>query len=143
MAPLMAFLSGLIFALGLGIAGMTMPHKVIDFLDLFGDWDYSLLLVMVGAIGVHYFSYGWIRMRKTPLFDGAWHVPDRADFDARLIGGAAIFGVGWGMGGFCPGPGLVSLASFGAKPVVFVIAMIVGAGFFTMVDRALAPGGQE
>jgi uncharacterized membrane protein YedE/YeeE len=143
MPALLAFLSGLIFAIGLGISGMTKPHKVIDFLDLFGDWDYSLLFVMVGAIAVSYFAFGWIRLRKAPLFAESFHIPNLTDIDARLIGGAAIFGVGWGIGGFCPGPGLVSLASFNAKPIVFSIAMVIGIGFFRMIEGSLSSESKD
>jgi uncharacterized membrane protein YedE/YeeE len=123
---LAALLSGLLFGVGLGVSGMTLPAKVIGFLDVAGDWDASLAFVMVGAIAVHAVLYRLVRRRPVPLFDGTFHVPTRRDLDARLVVGAALFGVGWGLGGFCPGPALVSLGSGSGAAVLFVAAMLVG-----------------
>lgn len=122
-----AFASGALFALGLGVSGMTKPSKVIGFLDLFGAWDASLAFVMVGAIGVHFVAQRLLTKRASPLFDTRFHLPTRKDIDRRLVLGAAIFGVGWGLGGFCPGPGLVSAASGGVSALVFVVGMTLGA----------------
>lgn len=108
------------------LSGMTRPEKVIGFLDVGGAWDPSLAFVMVGAIAVHVAAYRWARARKAPLFAGKFGIPGRRDIDAKLLLGAGVFGVGWGMGGYCPGPGIVSLAAGGAGPFVFVAAMLLG-----------------
>ena len=125
-AALTSFFAGIIFALGLGIGGMTQPAKVIGFLDFAGNWDPSLAFVMMGAILVHAIFYRVIRGRSSPLFSPAFTMPTRTDVDLPLLAGAGIFGMGWGLGGFCPGPALTSLVSGNFTPVVVVIAMIVG-----------------
>jgi uncharacterized membrane protein YedE/YeeE len=123
---LASFVSGVVFALGLGISGMTRPVKVIGFLDFFGAWDASLAFVMIGAIAVYFVAYRWSRRMPSPLLAANFSLPKRSDLDAKLILGAALFGAGWGLGGFCPGPALTSLAS-GALPVfTFVTAMAIG-----------------
>jgi uncharacterized membrane protein YedE/YeeE len=122
---LTAFATGVIFALGLGISGMTEPQKVLGFLNLW-NWDPSLLFVMAGAVGTHASLYPVIMKRKSPLFDIKWHVPANKDIDGNLIAGALIFGIGWGMGGYCPGPGITALASGDLRAVTFVVAMIAG-----------------
>src|SRR5215469_6072133 len=130
---LVSFASGIVFALGLGISGMTRPVKVIGFLDFAGNWDASLAFVMIGAIAVYFTAYRLIRKRSAPLLAENFSVPERKDIDLKLIVGAAIFGAGWGLGGFCPGPAITSLAS-GATPVaVFVIAMGAGIYLHSMV----------
>jgi uncharacterized protein len=130
---LVSFASGIVFALGLGISGMTRPVKVIGFLDFAGKWDASLAFVMVGAIAVYFIAYRLIRKRSAPLFAEKFSVPGQKDIDLNLIVGAAIFGAGWGLGGFCPGPAITSLAS-GVTPVaVFVIAMAAGIYLHSMV----------
>jgi len=105
-ALLTSFSSGMVFALGLGISGMTRPVKVIGFLDFFGAWDASLAFVMIGAIAVYFAAYHWSRKMSSPLLAADFSLPKRSDLDAKLILGAAIFGAGWGLGGFCPGPAL-------------------------------------
>lgn len=120
-----SFVVGILFAFGLAISGMTQPKKIIDFLNPW-DWDPSLLFVMVGAVAVHAISYPLVRRRKSPLLDTKWHVPTRKDLTTRLILGSTLFGIGWGLGGYCPGPGLTSLASGDGRPFIFVAAMIVG-----------------
>ncbi len=122
---LVSFIVGFIFAVGLGVSGMTQPQKVIGFLD-FSDWDPSLLFVMLGAVGVHLFTYPLIRKRASPLIDVKWHVPTRKDITSRLILGAILFGIGWGLGGFCPGPALTSLASGSVSSALVLGAMIFG-----------------
>jgi hypothetical protein len=123
---LTSFFSGIIFAIGLGISGMTRPVKVIGFLDFLGEWDASLAFVMLGAIVVYFVAYRLTTQMSSPLFAPDFSLPKRGDLDGKLILGAAIFGAGWGLGGFCPGPALTSLAS-GALPVfIFVIAMGIG-----------------
>ncbi len=125
-ASITAFFSGLIFALGLGIAGMTRPIKVIGFLDFFGAWDASLAFVMIGAIVVYFFAYRRVDHMTTPVLAPSFALPKRSDLDARLISGAALFGIGWGLGGFCPGPALTSLASGAPAVLIFVVAMVAG-----------------
>ncbi|MGZ3743143.1 MAG: DUF6691 family protein [Pseudobdellovibrionaceae bacterium] len=128
---------GFIFAVGLGISGMTQPQKVVGFLDLFGSWDPSLMFVMIGAILVHFVTYKLIRKRKSPLFSPVWHVPTKTEITPALITGSFIFGVGWGLGGYCPGPAVTSLASFGLRPFLFVISMLAGMFIFRQVDKKL------
>ena len=125
-STLVAFLSGLTFALGLGISGMTRPVKVVGFLDFFGAWDASLAFVMLGAIAVYFVAYRLSLSMRSPVLAPGFSIPKRTDLDARLFVGAALFGAGWGLGGFCPGPAITSLAS-GASPVtVFVATMAAG-----------------
>jgi uncharacterized membrane protein YedE/YeeE len=112
--------------MGLVISGMTQPSKVIGFLDFGGAWDPSLAFVMAGAIGVHFFFARRPRTMKAPLFADAFALPTRTKLDAPLLVGAAVFGVGWGLGGYCPGPAIVSLASLAPATLVFVVAMGVG-----------------
>lgn len=133
-AVLAAFVAGLIFAVGLAISGMTQPGKVTAFLDLFGNWDPSLAFVMLGAIAVYAVLYRLIRHRATPFFAPTFSVPTRNDLDARLLGGAALFGIGWGLGGFCPGPAVTSLASGHLSVIIFVAAMLMGMFLFKLVD---------
>lgn len=128
-----AFLVGLIFAIGLALAGMTQPQKVIGFLNPFA-WDPSLLFVMIGAIGVHAASYPLIRRRSSPLLDTRWHVPTRKDLTPRLIVGSALFGVGWGLAGYCPGPALTSLGGGSSQSIVFVLSLILGMVLFRKTE---------
>ncbi len=123
---LAAFGVGLLFALGLGISGMTQVGKVIGFLDIFGSWQAALVFVMGGAILVHAIAYQLIRKQPRPAFDPAFHIPEKKRIDLPLLGGALVFGLGWGMGGFCPGPALVSLASGQPRPWIFTLSMIAG-----------------
>lgn len=121
-----SFSSGALFAVGLGVAGMTKPSKVVGFLDLFGAWDASLAFVMVGAIAVYFVLYRVITKRRAPLFEARFHLPTRRDLDGRLVFGAATFGVGWALGGYCPGPGLVTAASGALPAIAFVVSMAIG-----------------
>lgn len=121
-----AFFVGVMFALGLGISGMTRPSKVVGFLDIFGQWDPSLLFVMAGAVSVHFTFYRLIRVRPLPLFSSQWHVPGKGKISPALMAGAAIFGVGWGLGGYCPGPAVTSLATMDGRPLIFFASMLVG-----------------
>lgn len=134
---LAALIVGIVFALGLGLSGMTQPQKVIGFLDLFGNWDPSLIFVMIGAIAVHFLTYKLIRKRASPLLSADWHVPTKKEITPSLLIGSLLFGVGWALAGFCPGPAVTSLASFGAKPALFVISMLVGMYAFRWVDKKL------
>jgi uncharacterized membrane protein YedE/YeeE len=121
-----ALASGLLFGVGLVASGMTNPGKIIAFLDLGGAWDPSLACVMLGAIAVHYFAYRWVRGSAAPLFADEFTIPGLRHIDARLIGGAALFGVGWGLGGYCPGPGIVSLGAGRVDAAVFVLTLMLG-----------------
>lgn len=121
-----SFLAGLLFALGLGIAGMTQPQKIIGFLDVTGQWDPSLLSVMGGALLVHLITYRLIIQRKSPLFDSCFHIPQKRNLEIKLLGGSALFGIGWGLSGFCPGPAIVALAGFQSETLTFVGSMILG-----------------
>ena len=123
---LVALTTGFLFALGLGLSGMTDPHKVIGFLDVFGHWDPSLMFVMIGAIGVHAVTYQLIRKRSSPLFSHIWHVPKKSALSVRLAVGSIIFGIGWGLAGYCPGPSLVSAAAAEPTAIIFVLGMIAG-----------------
>jgi len=127
-AALTSFTSGIVFALGLGISGMTRPIKVIGFLDFFGNWDASLGFVMLGATVVYFIASRLSRKMPSPILAPAFSIPRRTDLDARLIAGAALFGAGWGLGGFCPGPAITALAS-GAAPVAFFVAAM-GTGIY-------------
>ena len=126
MNPIASFAAGLVFGIGLILSGMTDPSKVIGFLDVTGVWDPSLAFVMLGAIGVHALLRLLIVRRGKPLFEERFHAPTQSKIDGRLVAGAAIFGVGWGLAGYCPGPAVVSLASGALAPVVFVAAMALG-----------------
>lgn len=134
---LAALLVGFIFALGLGISGMTQPQKVVGFLDVFGAWDPSLIFVMAGAIAVHFVTYKLIRKKSSPLLSAQWHVPTKKEITPALIMGSLLFGVGWGLAGFCPGPAMTSLASFELKPFVFVLSMLVGMFIFRLLDKKI------
>lgn len=132
-----ALVVGFIFAMGLGLSGMTQPQKVIGFLDLFGQWDPSLIFVMAGAILVHFVTYKLIRKKSSPLLSSQWHVPTKKEITPALLMGSFIFGIGWALGGFCPGPAITSVASFNKMPVIFVVSMLVGMLFFRLVDKKL------
>lgn len=131
-----ALAAGILFGIGLAISGMARPAKVLGFLDLAGDWDASLLFVMGAAIAVHLPTARWITRRPAPLLDVRFHLPTRKDIDLRLLLGAAVFGVGWGLAGFCPGPGLLGAASGALPALVFVAAMLIG---MKVEQRALRP----
>ncbi|MDO9026120.1 DUF6691 family protein [Zwartia sp.] len=138
MLRIFEFLAGLLFGLGLILSGMTNPAKVLGFLDLFGQWDPSLALVMGGAIAVGFFAFGLAKKRTTNFFGGALHLPKSSDINKRLVIGSLLFGAGWGLAGFCPGPVLVSMAAGHEKALVFVAAMIIGMVGFEMAERASA-----
>jgi uncharacterized membrane protein YedE/YeeE len=127
---IVALIAGFVFAIGLGISGMTDPRKVIAFLDVTGAWDPSLALVMMSAIGVHAVAARWARGRARPILADSFALPVRRSIDGRLILGAALFGAGWGTAGFCPGPAIVALAGLSAGAFVFSGAMIVGIALY-------------
>jgi uncharacterized membrane protein YedE/YeeE len=137
MKNFIAFIVGLIFAMGLGISGMTQTQVVRGFLDVFGDWNYSLIGVMAGAIFVHSILYYFIKKKGSPLLDSKFHLPTRRDLDLRLITGAAIFGLGWGWAGICPGPGIVAMASGNSNILTFIAFMLVGMGIFKLIENKI------
>lgn len=134
---LSSFIVGLIFGVGLILAGMTDPSKVIGFLDVAGLWDPSLAFVMGGAILVGVVAFRFARKRTTAFLGGAMRMPTRDDIDRRLVLGSLAFGVGWGMAGFCPGPALTALGTSNGKALIFVLAMIAGMALFELANRLL------
>ena len=130
-----AFAAGLVFGIGLIISGMTDPGKVIGFLDVAGDWDPSLAFVMGGAVLVGFFAFRLAQQRTHDFFGGALQLPKRRDIDVRLVAGGVVFGIGWGLAGFCPGPALVSFGSGVDKAAVFVAAMLIGMLVYTAAER--------
>jgi uncharacterized membrane protein YedE/YeeE len=139
MQRLSEFLVGLVFGLGLMLSGMTDPGKVIGFLDVSGQWDPSLMFVMGGAIAVAFFAFLIAKRRTVNFFGGTLHFPTSQRIDRPLIVGSLVFGVGWGLAGFCPGPALVSMAAGQDKAVVFVLAMVVGILLDKVLRRKTAP----
>ena len=133
---LVAFASGLVFALGLGVSGMTLPSKVLGFLDVTGPWDPSLACVMGGAVLLGLVLTPWIFHRGVPLLDTRFHLPRWTRVDGRLVTGSVIFGLGWGLGGYCPGPAVVSLATGSRSIMAFVFSMTFG---MLAVDLAALP----
>lgn len=129
------FVVGLIFGIGLILSGMTDPAKVIGFLDLFGAWDPSLALVMGGAILVGVGAFALAARRTATFLGGALDLPNSRIIDRRLVLGGLLFGVGWGLAGFCPGPAIVSLGSGQPKAAVFVLAMLAGMAIFELAER--------
>lgn len=121
-----ALVSGVLFGVGLALGGMTRPEKVLGFLDLFGAWDPSLAFVMLGAISVHVVAYRVVRGTAAPLFADEFALPTRRNVDVKLVLGSAVFGVGWGLAGYCPGPAIVSLASGSGAVVLFVCTLLIG-----------------
>lgn len=132
---LLAFVAGLIFAVGLGISGMAQPQVVIGFLQLGEGWNPALMFVMIGAIPVHMISYRLMQGRRSPLFDKQWHVPKSTEITRPLLVGAALFGLGWGLGGVCPGPAVTSLGAGQMTAFYFVPAMLVGMLLFRLYTR--------
>lgn len=133
-----ALFVGFIFALGLGISGMTQPQKVISFLDIFGAWDPSLMFVMMGALAVHAVVYPLIVRRRKPLLAAEFQIPKKREIDFKLIGGAMLFGLGWGLAGYCPAPALTAAATLALAPLAFVFSMLVGMWLFLTLERAFA-----
>lgn len=135
MPILIAFIVGLVFGIGLIVAGMTDPSKVLGFLDLAGIWDPSLAFVMGGAILVGLVAFRIAGRRERSLLGEPMRLPLATRIDRRLILGSLAFGIGWGLGGYCPGPALASLAGGSAKPLIFTHAMLAGMGVFELLER--------
>ena len=120
------FLAGLIFGLGLIVSGMTNPANIIGFLDIAGNWNPSLALVMVGGISITFFAFRYIANKKLTLFNEPVHLPGTTQLSKELVIGSLLFGAGWGLAGFCPGPALVALGTGSKQAGIFVLAMLVG-----------------
>jgi uncharacterized membrane protein YedE/YeeE len=139
MAIFLSLVAGLVFGLGLIVSGMSNPAKVLGFLDLAGAWDPSLAFVMVGAIAVAAIGFAFARRRQRSLLGLEMQIPAARDIDRRLVGGSILFGIGWGVAGFCPGPALVALGMGQGKAALFVIAMLAGMGIFELAQRLRPP----
>lgn len=135
MHRLSEFIVGLLFGLGLLLSGMTDPGKVQSFLDLAGAWDPSLAFVMGGGILVGVVAFGLAKKRTTNFLGGALHLPTATHIDKGLVLGGLLFGAGWGLAGFCPGPALVSMAAGQDKALVFVLAMLLGMGLYEWAEQ--------
>ena len=135
MNALLAFFAGLVFGIGLIVSGMTDPGKVIGFLDVAGNWDPSLAFVMAGAIAVAFFAFMVAQRRTRNFLGGAMQLPQTRDIDLRLVGGSLVFGIGWGLAGFCPGTALASFAAGEEKAAIFVAAMLIGMLLHTGAER--------
>lgn len=135
MFVLTSLLAGLVFGLGLIVSGMANPAKVLGFLDLAGRWDPSLALVMAGAIAVGSVAFLLVKNRPRSLLGAEMKLPTASHIDRRLVVGSALFGMGWGIAGFCPGPGLVALGMGESKALVFVAAMLAGMVVFELLEK--------
>lgn len=135
MHTLMAFLAGLVFGLGLILSGMTDPSKVQGFLDLAGNWDPSLAFVMGGAILVGSIAFGFASKESRTWLGETMRLPTATQIDGRLIAGSLLFGIGWGVAGYCPGPAIASLAQGDSKPLIFVFAMLAGMAVYELRNR--------
>jgi len=132
-----SFFCGILFSIGLGISGMTQPQKVIGFLDIFGEWDISLAFVMFGAVLSYLILQLWIQRKfSMPLLGDSFQIPSSKDLDRSLIIGSMLFGLGWGLGGYCPGPVITSLGSGSLDAMMFVFSMGVG---MLMADKFISP----
>jgi hypothetical protein len=143
MRLIVTYLIGLVFGVGISISGMANPAKVLNFFDFAGSWDPSLIFVMGGALVTTFVGYRLVLGRKAPVFDVRYHLPTRADLDVRLIGGSAVFGVGWGISGFCPGGALPALGTGRWEVFAFTGAMLVGIAVARVMQRLPLATGQR
>ncbi len=127
--------AGFVFGLGLWVSGMANPKKVLGFLDVTGNWDASLLLVMGGAVAVTVAGFHFVLRQGKPIFEEKFALPTRKDIDLPLVAGSAIFGIGWGIAGYCPGPALTAVATLSAESIVFVAAMVAGGLLHRLLPR--------
>lgn len=134
-STLSAFAAGVLFGLGLIVSEMVNPRRVQGFLDISGNWDPTLVFVMAGALLMTGIGYRWVLRRSKPLFEASFSVPSNRMIDLRLIVGAILFGVGWGLSGLCPGPAIVGVTTFNPGVVIFIAAMIVGMKLFEKLDK--------
>ncbi|PJZ57185.1 DUF6691 family protein [Leptospira barantonii] len=132
-----ALFVGLLFAVGLGISGILQPSNIVGFLDVFGNWNPTLLFTMAGAVGIHFITYKLIRKRKTPMFTKNWFIPTRQEITPALVIGSVIFGIGWGLGGYCPTVSITSLASFESRPFIVFVSIIFGMLLFRFMDKKM------
>ena len=135
-----SLLAGLVFGLGLIVSGMANPAKVLGFLDLTGAWDPSLALVMAGAIGISFFAFLFAKKRSRSLMGADMKLPTGRSIDRRLVIGSTLFGIGWGVAGFCPGPSLVALGLGEVKALIFVAAMLAGMVLFELLEKRQSTG---
>ena len=134
MKTLFSLISGVLFGAGLTVGGMTEPARVRGFLDLFGDWDPTLAFVMGGAVIVMAIAWRIVPGMARPIFEDDFHVPTKNELTPKLIGGAVLFGVGWGIAGLCPGPGFAALAIEPAGAAIFVVSMLVGMALLRLTE---------
>ena len=134
-ALLSALGAGFVFGIGLWVSGMANPKKVLGFLDISGDWDASLMLVMGGAVAVTGIAFAFILKQKKPLLGETFHLPQKSSIDLPLVAGSAIFGLGWGIAGYCPGPAITALATLSQESIVFVAAMLAGGWLHRLLKR--------
>jgi uncharacterized membrane protein YedE/YeeE len=139
MRIVLAYLIGLVFGTGIVLGGMANPAKVLNFFDHAGSWDPSLIFVMAGALGVTFLGYRLVLPRPGPLFAPAFSLPGSRAIDARLVGGAALFGIGWGMAGICPGPAISLLAFLPDNLWIFLLAMFIG----SLAGSVVMPSGRS
>jgi hypothetical protein len=126
MRLIVLYLIGLVFGIGISISGMANPAKVLNFFDVAGTWDPSLIFVMGGALVTTFIGYRFVLKRPAPLMEGTFHLPTKTDLDARLIGGSAVFGIGWGISGFCPGGALPALGTGNLNVIAFIVSLVAG-----------------
>lgn len=126
MKTLMGYIAGLIFGLGLTISGMTDPARVLGFLDIAGAWDPTLIFVLGGAVATNFIGYRLVLRRLHPIFGERFQLPTRQDLDSRLIVGASLFGIGWGLSGYCPGPAFASISGLSAPLFAMLVTMVMG-----------------
>lgn len=138
MQPLVSLVAGVVFGLGLAVAEMTNPLKVLDFLDLAGHWDPSLAFVMGGAVTLTLVAFRFILRRPVPFYGERFHLPTLTQVDRKLLAGAALFGIGWGLVGYCPGPALATVLSGNSETWLFVPAMLVGGALQRWQSRRIA-----
>lgn len=132
---LIALITGLIFGIGLIISGMTNPKKVMDFLDITGQWDPSLAFVMIGAIAVTSIAFVIAKQRSKPICSTEFQIPSNRTIDKRLVGGSLVFGIGWGIAGICPGPAFVLVGTGSTEGVLFLISLLIGMFIFELIER--------
>ncbi|TVU54151.1 MAG: YeeE/YedE family protein [Arthrospira sp. PLM2.Bin9] len=137
---LIVLVSGILFGFGLGLSQMMDRDRVLGFLDVVGVWDPTLIFVLGGAVGVTAIAFRFVLRLPHPLFSNKFYLPTRQDIDPTLIMGAAIFGIGWGIGGYCPGPAITALVLGILNPVLFIIAMIAGSLAYTLSSKLTGPG---
>jgi uncharacterized membrane protein YedE/YeeE len=135
-----AFLGGAVFGIGLAIAGMTQPAKIVGFFDFSSRWDPSLAFVMLGALLVYAPGYAWVTRRwRRPLWAPVFTLPTRKDIDWRLLSGSLLFGIGWGLSGYCPGPALTSVGARSSQALITGSAILVGVGVYQLIMRVQSP----